>query len=55
VAPGIRDRIDLWFAVSGRARWRPVKRAAQLGMRAIKGLSGMTVTPSLALALKKRS
>jgi SAM-dependent methyltransferase len=50
--PGVRDRIDLWFAASGPSR-RGFKRVLRMGMKAWKALSGRTMVPFLHVAIRK--
>ena len=52
---GIHDRIDLWFRTSVQARWPLIKRALRMGYKTIKLCTGLTLVPSLSLAVQKQS
>jgi 2-polyprenyl-3-methyl-5-hydroxy-6-metoxy-1,4-benzoquinol methylase len=52
---GIRDRIDLWFRTSVQARWPLIKRALRTVFKTIKLCTGLTLVPSLSLAIQKQS
>jgi len=50
---GMRDRIDIWRAVSTSKRPQALLGAAAAAMRLCRRLTGATVTPSLSLAIRK--
>jgi 2-polyprenyl-3-methyl-5-hydroxy-6-metoxy-1,4-benzoquinol methylase len=50
--PGLRDRVDLWFWRLS-PRYRPIKRAAWLILKAIYLVTGSVVTPNVAVAIQK--
>ena len=52
---GNSDRIDLWFALSGRSRWPIAKRIARTTMKGLKRTTGVTFVPELSLAIRKRA
>jgi SAM-dependent methyltransferase len=52
---GIHDRIDLWFRMSVQARWPLIKRALYMVYKTIKLCTGLTLVPSLSLAVQKQS
>lgn len=54
-APGIRDRVDIWRAVSTSRRSPAALAALARGMKLWRALTGAVVTPSLALAIRKES
>ena len=51
--PGIKDRIDLWYGLSGTTRLPILKKFLMCLLKTFKLISGVTVTPSLSLAIKK--
>lgn len=50
---GCRDRIDLWYALSGGARFRQLKGALKAAAKVIKYTTGVVLVPNLSLAVKK--
>lgn len=50
---GIRDHIDLWYRLSTGSRPIPAKRLMRTAFRAIRAVSGVTVVPTLSLAIRK--
>jgi SAM-dependent methyltransferase len=50
---GLRDRIDLWYYVSANARPHRLKNILRHGLKGVRALSGVTLVPSLALAIRK--
>lgn len=50
---GCRNRIDLWYALSGPVRMRGAKRALKVAFTLIRWTTGWVLVPNLALALKK--
>ena len=50
---GVKDRIDLWYQLSSSTRKPLMKRLAMWGLRAVRAVTGVTVTPSLSLAIRK--
>jgi len=50
---GLNDRLDLWFAISLPAGRVWLKRLALFCFKALKRLTGLTLTPNLSLAIRK--
>lgn len=50
---GMNDRIDLWYIQSGEVRFVVIKRLFLLSAKLLKRLIGITMVPSLSLAIKK--
>lgn len=50
---GHRDRIDLWFNTRPPERRSLAFRAGRVGMKAIRAVTGVTLTPNLSLAVRK--
>lgn len=51
---GVRDRIDLWYMLSGGRRWSAAKKILGVrGFRAIRAMTSVTMVPSLSLAIQK--
>ena len=50
---GMKDRIDVWYIQSGKLRFLAIKRLLSLSFKLIKRLTGVTIVPSLSLAIKK--
>lgn len=50
---GVRDPIDLWFKLSSASRGPVAKRAMSYAFRAIKTTTGITMIPTLSLAVRK--
>lgn len=50
---GLQDKIDLWYAISSPARLVTVKRVLKIALKVIEFISGVTLVPSLSLAIKK--
>jgi SAM-dependent methyltransferase len=50
---GKSDRIDLWFALSGQARWPVAKRLARGVMKGLKRTTRITFVPEISLAIRK--
>ena len=50
---GLRDRIDLWVALSGSARLPALKRVAAFPLRCIRAVTGHVCTPFISLAFRK--
>lgn len=51
---GLRDRIDLWAVASMNSRLPALKRVLKLTYKTIKFATGLTLVPSLSLAIQKR-
>ena len=51
-APGIEDRIDLWHAALSH-RMRRTKKLLRATLKGIRKVSGLTVVPNLALAIRR--
>ena len=49
----VKDRIDLWYKLSSTARLHFLKRLIMLLIRAVKIITGVTLVPTLSLAIKK--
>jgi SAM-dependent methyltransferase len=52
---GVKDQIGLWYGRSGSTRGAPVKKLMMYGFRTIKAITGATMIPQLALAIRKLS
>lgn len=50
---GVRDHIDLWYRVSSPTRKAPTTKLAMYGFRAVRAVTGVTIIPTLSLALRK--
>ncbi len=50
---GIKDRIDLWYIQSNKVKYVTIKRLFLLSAKLLKRLIGVTMVPSLSLAIKK--
>jgi len=50
---GIKDRIDLWYQLSSAVRLPILKKFLKCCLKAFKLISGIIITPSLSLAIKK--
>jgi ubiquinone/menaquinone biosynthesis C-methylase UbiE len=50
---GLRDEFDLWYAISGSTGRRRVKRALASMLRALKRLTGISLVPYIAFAVRK--
>jgi SAM-dependent methyltransferase len=50
---GVRDHIDLWFQLSSTTRAPLAKKLIMWGFRAVKATTGVTMIPSLSLAIQK--
>ena len=50
---GVRDHIDLWYRLSSTTRWVFTKRLMMWGFRAVKATTGITMIPTLSLAIQK--
>jgi 2-polyprenyl-3-methyl-5-hydroxy-6-metoxy-1,4-benzoquinol methylase len=50
---GLKDRIDLWFALSRTERWSAVKRTIKGVLKTLKRATGVTFVPELSLAIRK--
>ena len=50
---GAEDRIDLWYQASSSTRWRGAKRAVRVVLKGLNALTGIEMTPSLSLAIRK--
>jgi len=50
---GVRDRIDLWYSLLGRARHARAKERTRRALKVIKALTGRQLVPSLNLAILK--
>ncbi|MDY7009494.1 MAG: methyltransferase domain-containing protein [Planctomycetota bacterium] len=51
----VRDRIDLWYAVSRHKKCPALKALARLAIKAIKWTTNYTLVPTLSLAIRKNS
>jgi SAM-dependent methyltransferase len=52
--PGLKDRVDLWFWRLS-PRYRAIKRAAWLVLKAVYLMTGSVVSPNIAVAIQKTS
>ena len=52
---GLKDRIDLWYALSTESRNLQSKLILKSIIKTVKLVFGVTITPSLSLALKKQA
>lgn len=52
-ASGIKDRVDLWAYRSEQLRLRALKRAMYYGYKLIKAVTGLTLVPTLTMAIRK--
>jgi len=50
---GTKDRIDIWYIHSGKVGFIAIKRLFLLSVKLMKWLTGVTIVPSLSLAIKK--
>jgi hypothetical protein len=50
---GMKDRIDLCYIQSSKVRFVAIKRLLLLSFKLMKRLTGVTIVPSLSLAIKK--
>lgn len=50
---GLRDQVDLWYALSTAQRPRRIKRAMRVAFKAVGRLTGSSFVPTLALAIRK--
>jgi 2-polyprenyl-3-methyl-5-hydroxy-6-metoxy-1,4-benzoquinol methylase len=50
---GVKDHIDLWYQLSSTTRRPLTKKLMMLGFRAVRAVTGVTMIPSLSLAIRK--
>jgi len=50
---GVKDRIDLWRKGSSDLRWPAVKSVAAVMLRGVERITGLTLVPTLSLAIQK--
>lgn len=50
---GVRDHIDLWYQLSSATRKPLTKKLMMWGFRAVKAVTGVTMIPTLSLAIRK--
>ena len=50
---GLRDRVDLWFAMTNMDNMRTAKRAARVVLKSVNRLTGVAIVPELSLAFRK--
>lgn len=53
-APGVRDRIDVWYAGLTPGRWQRAKKMARATLRLIFMATGTVLTQNLSVAIRKR-
>lgn len=53
IEPGIEDRVDLWYAKSAGVRFKTGEQIFRWTVKIVMALTGVTVMPSLSLAIKK--
>jgi ubiquinone/menaquinone biosynthesis C-methylase UbiE len=51
----MKDNIDLWYQLSNTARFPTLKKCFKSCLKILKIATGITITPSLSLAIKKLS
>jgi len=52
---GVKDHIDLWYQLSSTTRKPLTKKLMMWGFRVVKAVTGVTVIPTLSLAIRKVS
>ena len=50
---GVKDHIDLWYQLSSTTRKPLTKKLMRYGFRAFKAVTGVTMIPTLSLAIRK--
>ena len=50
---GVKDHIDLWYQLSSATRKPLTKRLMMWGFRLFKAITGVTMIPTLSLAIRK--
>lgn len=50
---GVKDHIDLWYQLSSTTRKPFIKKLMMWGFRAVKAMTGITMIPTLSLAIQK--
>jgi hypothetical protein len=50
---GVKDHIDLWYQLSSTIRKPLTKKLMMWGFRAVKAVTGVTMIPTLSLAIRK--
>jgi SAM-dependent methyltransferase len=50
---GLKDRIDLWYSLSSTTRNPLAKKVMMWGFRAVRATTGVTMIPTLSLAIQK--
>jgi 2-polyprenyl-3-methyl-5-hydroxy-6-metoxy-1,4-benzoquinol methylase len=50
---GVKDHIDLWFQLSSTTRKLLTKKLMMWGFRMVKAMTGVTMIPTLSLAIRK--
>jgi ubiquinone/menaquinone biosynthesis C-methylase UbiE len=50
---GVKDHIDLWYRLSSSMRWSTTKKLMMWGLRVVKATTGITMIPTLSLAIQK--
>jgi SAM-dependent methyltransferase len=50
---GVKDHIDLWYKLSSTTQKPLIKKFLMWGFRAVKAATGMTMIPTLSLAIRK--
>jgi 2-polyprenyl-3-methyl-5-hydroxy-6-metoxy-1,4-benzoquinol methylase len=50
---GLKDRTDIWYAISGKDRYLFLKKSFRLLSKGIERFSGIAFLPSLAVAIRK--
>lgn len=50
---GVKDHIDLWYQLSSTTRKPLIKKLLMWGFRAVKAATGVTMIPTLSLAIRK--
>jgi 2-polyprenyl-3-methyl-5-hydroxy-6-metoxy-1,4-benzoquinol methylase len=50
---GVKDHIDLWYQLSSTTRKPLIKKVMMWGFRVVKAVTGVTMIPTLSLAIRK--
>jgi ubiquinone/menaquinone biosynthesis C-methylase UbiE len=50
---GVKDHIDLWYQLSSTARKPLTQKPMMWGLRAVRAVTGVTMIPTLSLAIRK--
>jgi SAM-dependent methyltransferase len=50
---GVKDRVEIWFKVSGANRMSPLKRLVFMAIKCLKAVTGLELVAYLSLAIRK--